>query len=148
MWYIARLVDGSVMTVARPGEQVQLPSGESRTVGPLNTSINHQSDNGRPQQFAADGGFAFTARLSGSGLVYGLLYTVLPAGRVCDSIDFNRDGITPDVQDIHDFLAVFGGAPCPGASCGDIDFNNDAIFPDIDDIASMIRVFGGGPCVE
>lgn len=147
-WYIARLEDGSVMTVARPGEQVQLPSGGVRTVGLLSASISHQSDNGRPQQFAADGSFAFTARVSGASVAFALLHTVLPTGRQCDSTDFNRDGITPDVQDIHDFLTVFAGAPCPSAACGDADFNNDAIFPDIDDIAALIRVFGGGPCVE
>jgi hypothetical protein len=67
-----------------------------------------------------------------------------PSG--CDSIDFNGDGLFPDTQDITDFLAVFGGAPCPTGTCGDIDFNNDGLFPDTDDISALIRVFAGGPC--
>ena len=54
----------------------------------------------------------------------------------------------PDTQDIADFIAVFGGAPCPSGptQCGDIDFNNDGLFPDVADIESLVRVFGGGPC--
>ncbi|HEX2838446.1 MAG TPA: S8 family serine peptidase [Phycisphaerales bacterium] len=64
----------------------------------------------------------------------------------CDSIDFNGDGLFPDTQDIADFIAVFGGAPCPTGTCGDIDFNNDGLFPDTSDISALISVFGGGPC--
>ncbi|MFO0830460.1 MAG: hypothetical protein U0637_01330 [Phycisphaerales bacterium] len=72
---------------------------------------------------------------------------VTAVGPACDSIDFNGDTLFPDTQDIADFIAVFGGAPCPTGTCGDIDFNNDGLFPDTDDISAFIRVFGGGACV-
>ncbi len=67
-------------------------------------------------------------------------------GPVCDSIDFNNDGLFPDTQDIADFIAVFGGGACPTGACGDIDFNNDGLFPDTQDISSLLTVFGGGNC--
>ena len=67
-------------------------------------------------------------------------------GTVCDSIDFNGDGLLPDVADISDFLTVFGGGACPTGTCGDIDFNNDTLFPDVADIESLLRVFAGGAC--
>ncbi len=69
-----------------------------------------------------------------------------PCGPSCDSIDFNGDTLFPDVQDITDFITVFGGGACPTGTCGDIDFNNDGLFPDTDDIGTLIRVFGGGSC--
>ncbi|HEX2839258.1 MAG TPA: hypothetical protein VHN77_14165, partial [Phycisphaerales bacterium] len=79
------------------------------------------------------------ASISASGVL-------VPQG--CDTIDFNGDGLFPDTQDIADFIAVFGGAPCPTGptQCGDIDFNSDGLFPDVADIESLVRVFGGGPC--
>ncbi len=70
------------------------------------------------------------------------------AGVVCDSIDFNGDGLFPDTADIDDFLSVFSGGPCStGPACGDIDFNNDGLFPDTTDIDSLLSVFSGGPCL-
>ena len=74
---------------------------------------------------------------------------VNPPPTGCDTIDFNRDGLLPDVQDIADFISVFGGAPCPTGpgQCGDMDFNNDGLFPDIADIDALISVFSGGPCI-
>ncbi len=65
----------------------------------------------------------------------------------CDTIDFNRDGLLPDVLDIEDFLSVFGGGPCSNdPNCGDIDFNNDTLFPDIADIETLLNTFAGAPC--
>ncbi len=68
----------------------------------------------------------------------------------CDGIDFNTDGLFPDVQDITDFINVFGGGSCappaPSICNTDIDFNNDGLFPDTADIESLLRVFSGGPC--
>ncbi len=71
-------------------------------------------------------------------------------GVVCDSIDFNNDGLFPDTADIDDFLSVFSGGPCstaPVPGCSDIDFNNDGLFPDTQDIDSLLSVFSGGPCL-
>ncbi len=64
----------------------------------------------------------------------------------CDSIDFNRDGLLPDTQDIADFISVFGGGGCSTNDCADIDFNNDGLFPDITDIDALINAFAGGVC--
>ena len=68
---------------------------------------------------------------------------------VCDPVDFNRDGLFPDTQDIIDFITVMGGGNCLdlGAPCSsDIDYNNDGLYPDTSDIAALIAVFGGGAC--
>lgn len=71
---------------------------------------------------------------------------IFVTGTACDPIDFNRDTLFPDVQDIADFVTVFSGGVCPTASCGDVDFNNDGLFPDTADIESLLSVFAGGPC--
>ncbi|MFO0830402.1 MAG: hypothetical protein U0637_01035 [Phycisphaerales bacterium] len=71
-----------------------------------------------------------------------------PCAGVCDSIDFNNDGLFPDTADIDDFLSVFSGGQCStGPGCGDIDFNNDGLFPDTMDIDSLLSVFSGGVCL-
>jgi hypothetical protein len=67
-----------------------------------------------------------------------------PTPAACDSVDYNGDGIFPDIQDIADFLTCFGGGPCPNS---DIDFNSDGLFPDTADIEALLRVFAGGPCL-
>ncbi|HEX2839031.1 MAG TPA: DVUA0089 family protein [Phycisphaerales bacterium] len=73
--------------------------------------------------------------------------TNIVGGPVCDSIDFNGDGLFPDTADIDDFLSVFSGGPCSTGTCGDIDYNNDGLFPDTLDIDSLLSVFSGGPCL-
>jgi hypothetical protein len=65
---------------------------------------------------------------------------------VCDSIDFNGDGVFPDLNDIVDFFFVFGGGNCPTPSCNDIDFNGDGVFPDLADVIKFLDVYGGGTC--
>ncbi|MFO0833283.1 MAG: hypothetical protein U0637_15735 [Phycisphaerales bacterium] len=74
-------------------------------------------------------------------------FSCTPAGPVCDSIDFNGDGLFPDTADIDDFLSVFSGGPCSTGTCGDIDYNNDGLYPDTADIDSLLSVFSGGPCL-
>lgn len=85
------------------------------------------------------------------GYLVDVVYTpesviVLVTGVTCDSIDFNRDTLLPDTQDIEDFITVFAGGPCSTGNCGDVDFNNDGLLPDTDDIQALLRVFSGGPC--
>ncbi len=66
----------------------------------------------------------------------------------CDTVDFNRDTLYPDVLDLTEFLSVFSGGPCSNDPvCGDIDFNNDSLYPDTSDITSLLSVFSGGPCL-
>ncbi len=65
----------------------------------------------------------------------------------CVSVDFNRDTLQPDVQDILDLLSVFAGGPCSTGDCDSIDINNDSLFPDTEDIAVFLRIFAGGRCM-
>jgi hypothetical protein len=66
---------------------------------------------------------------------------------VCDSVDFNNDGLSPDDADIFDFLSVLAGGPCSNdPNCNDIDFNNDGLFPDDNDLISFLSVLAGGAC--
>ncbi len=70
---------------------------------------------------------------------------VLPAGSAgCDSIDFNRNEIFPEDQDVLDFLDVLAGGVC--ATCADIDFNNNGIFPEDQDVLDFLNVLAGGTC--
>jgi len=66
---------------------------------------------------------------------------------LCDSIDFNNDGLFPDNQDLEDWYAVTGGGACSTGYCNDIDFNNDGLYPDNFDTEAFVSVFGGGACV-
>jgi hypothetical protein len=65
-------------------------------------------------------------------------------GAPCDSIDFNRDGLFPDDNDLVTFLSVLAGGSC--AACGDIDINNDSLFPDDADLVTYLRLLSGGNC--
>jgi len=65
---------------------------------------------------------------------------------VCDTIDFNSDGLFPDDSDLVDFLSVLAGGPCSTGTCNDIDFNNDGLFPDDSDLIAFLRVLAGGAC--
>jgi hypothetical protein len=68
---------------------------------------------------------------------------------VCDTIDFNNDGLFPDDNDLVTFLTVLAGGECPdGNFCNDIDFNNDELFPDDSDLIAFLRVLAGGTCEE
>ncbi len=91
------------------------------------------------------GDFMFSTFGGGSRVV--IVRGFVPPPIVCDSIDFNNDGLFPDVQDIQDFLTVFGGGPCPATLCNDLDYNNDNLFPDAGDIDSLISIFAGGECI-
>jgi hypothetical protein len=94
-------------------------------------------------------GFGVTST-GGAGVLDVNLHTNLACGPVCDSLDFNNDGVSPDTGDIDDFLSVFGGGPCstdPTPGCNDLDFNNDGVAPDTTDIDAFLSVFGGGPCL-
>lgn len=68
------------------------------------------------------------------------------AGAGCDSLDFNRDGVFPDTQDIFALLTVFSGGACPNPACADLDFNNDGVYPDTSDLTMFLYVFTGGMC--
>ncbi|HEX2837818.1 MAG TPA: hypothetical protein VHN77_06790, partial [Phycisphaerales bacterium] len=94
-------------------------------------------------------GTAINSADLGSGNIAKFL---IPAGGTCpqdcDSIDWNGDGLFPDIQDIADFIFVFGGGTCPTGTCNDLDYNNDTLLPDTTDIQALVSVFGGGPCIR
>jgi hypothetical protein len=62
----------------------------------------------------------------------------------CNDVDFNNDGVSPDLQDIADYFGVFVGQGCAG--CDSIDFNNDGVFPDVADAIEFFGVLAGGAC--
>ncbi len=66
--------------------------------------------------------------------------------RVCDTIDFNRNGLYPEDADLIDLLSVLAGGPCSTTRCGDIDINNDGLFPSDDDLIAFLRTLAGGAC--
>jgi hypothetical protein len=68
----------------------------------------------------------------------------------CDDVDFNRNGVFPEDQDVIDFFNVLAGAPCPyntgpWENC-DIDFNNNAVFPEDADVIDFFATLAGGGC--
>ncbi len=63
----------------------------------------------------------------------------------CDSIDFNRNGVFPEDQDVIDFFSVLAGGTC--MPCADIDFNNNNVFPEDQDVIDFFRVLAGGDCL-
>jgi hypothetical protein len=68
--------------------------------------------------------------------------------RVCDSLDFNRDGAPGTVLDVDAYFSVLGEGPClpMGQTCGDLDFNNDGLI-DPTDVDAYFSVLGDGPCL-
>ncbi len=79
------------------------------------------------------------------------LFVLLPAAPTgCDSVDFNRNGVFPEDQDVVDFFDVLaGGQPVtcdPALGCNDIDFNNNGVFPEDQDIVDFFNVLAGGSC--
>ncbi len=98
---------------------------------------------------AADGSFIIGSgsRRVGTNVVldtYILRNIFIPR---CDTIDFNRNGVFPEDQDVIDFFSVFSGGACStGATCGDIDFNNNAMFPEDQDVVDFFDALAGGAC--
>jgi hypothetical protein len=107
------------------------------------------SYNGRGVVLDENGQVAF-AILRPAGGPSAIVTATIPSGPTCDSVDFNRDTLTPDSGDLDDFIAVLAGGP-PACSnfpnCGDIDFNNDGLEPDSTDLDAFISRLGGGPCL-
>lgn len=67
-------------------------------------------------------------------------------GAACDSIDFNRNEVYPEDQDVIDFFNVLAGGSCPYAEPCDIDFNNNDVFPEDQDVIDFFTVLSGGAC--
>jgi hypothetical protein len=130
------------------GELTGMAWGEN--IGWINFSGGAQATPANPAriEFGPDWllGYAWSENAGWINLDHPTHYVAfdLPA---CDSIDFNNDGVSPDTQDLVDFLSVFGGGACSNDPlCNDIDFNNDGVAPDTEDIDDFLSVFGGGDC--
>jgi hypothetical protein len=82
--------------------------------------------------------------VGGGTAVQAIIGLAMPS--LCDSIDFNGDGLFPDDQDLIDFLSVLAGGACSTGTCNDIDFNNDGLFPDDNDLVAFLTVLAGGNC--
>ena len=67
-------------------------------------------------------------------------------GAECDSIDFNRNDVYPEDQDVIDFFQVLAGGACPYADPCDIDFNNNDVYPEDQDVIDFFNTLAGGVC--
>ncbi len=83
-------------------------------------------------------------RVEANGNVFFAVSSAFAFVPVCDSIDFNGNGVFPEDQDVTDFFRVLAGEPC--GACADIDFNNDGVFPDDRDVTAFLTVLAGGGC--
>ena len=78
-------------------------------------------------------------------------FTYLNFVPICDSIDFNNNGVFPEDQDMIDYLNVLAGGECSTAlstpcGCNDLDFNNDGVSPDDQDMVAFLNVLAGSGC--
>ena len=78
--------------------------------------------------------------------VNGYEFSMWELGSGCDGIDFNRNGVFPEDQDVVDFFNVLAGGSCPEGWACDIDFNNNGVFPEDQDVIDFFRVLAGGSC--
>lgn len=67
-------------------------------------------------------------------------------GNGCDSIDFNRNQVFPEDQDVIDFFNVLAGGPCPYPDPCDIDINNNDVYPEDQDVIDFFNLLAGGTC--
>jgi hypothetical protein len=140
-------VNGTRPVLIRNLTTIPCADGVTRTVSGFTFTEKRDRESPSPASgFADDGWLAFSATFTDG--VEGVFRVRIapPVVGGCDSIDFNGDGLFPDVSDIDDFVSVFAGGACSTGTCGDIDFNNDGLFPDTGDIDAFLRVFAGGSC--
>jgi len=131
--------------VARTGQAVEIAPGDLRFISTVTVpEVSSGGEDGFSTIINNAGVITFTASFANGGQA---VFRTGPTSPVCDSLDFNNDGLFPDSLDLADFVTVFGGGACSNdPHCTDIDFNNDGLYPDNEDILSFFRVFGGGGC--
>ncbi len=108
------------------------------TVAPAFGPSGCSSGDGRPAALNEFGEVPLALRTGGVSLV---VMAALP--QTCDSMDFNRNGVYPEDQDVIDFFDVFAGSFC--GTCGDLDFNNDFVSND-QDVMDFLGVLAGSAC--
>jgi subtilisin family serine protease len=89
---------------------------------------------------------SYVGRLGAGALNAGATVSLFAPECPCDDVDFNQDGVFPDLADVTDFVIVMAGGPCPTDGCNDMDFNNDGISPDLGDVVRFLAVFAGEAC--
>jgi hypothetical protein len=62
----------------------------------------------------------------------------------CIDVDFNNDGVYPELEDLAAFLGVLGGGACAG--CDTADFNGDGASGDDRDLRDFLLAMGGQSC--
>jgi len=149
---VANAINNSGVVVGKSNDRGFVWSGSLGMVD-LNAQVNnpggHQiidaSDINDAGQIAAIARITLTG---GTQVNRAVVLSPVP-GHLCDSIDFNNDGLRFDPMDIAAFLSRYGQGPCVPASatCNDIDFNNDGASFDPTDIQAFISVFSEGPCL-
>ncbi len=75
-----------------------------------------------------------------------LITSPLSVPSFCDTIDFNRNNVHPEDQDVLDFFNVLAGGDCPYPAPCDTDFNNNGVFPEEQDVIDFFAVLAGGEC--
>jgi hypothetical protein len=64
----------------------------------------------------------------------------------CNTIDFNRNGVFPEDQDVIDFFTILAGGECSSGDCVGIDFNGNGVFPEDQDVIDYFAVLAGASC--
>ena len=133
------------------GTQSQCPTSAAAMLGQNNDSVGQCNPSGSSAQSHVS--LNMTAGQSVMIRIGGANANAFGAGTLainlqgCDSIDFNRNTVFPEEQDVIDFFNVLAGGPCSaGNTCSDIDFNNNGVFPEEQDIIDFFNVLAGGEC--
>jgi hypothetical protein len=64
----------------------------------------------------------------------------------CNTIDFNNDGLWPDLRDVVEYLEQVASPDARCIACDSTDFNNDGVAGDLADTAAFLEAFAGVPC--
>jgi hypothetical protein len=133
--------EGSEVTI-RGGTQLVATSGQFVIEGAVVAGRNSMlTDTGETI-------LRLSSSVSGSTAIVSMQLPVVP---VCDTIDFDNDGLFPEDGDLLDLLAVLAGGRCERelfgqGPCNDIDINNDGLFPSDEDLIGYLRLLAGGSC--
>jgi hypothetical protein len=135
---------GALRVIARKGDTIDLPGGGTGVLADFGIAGRGTTESINQTGLTTQGVLLVGSLTDGRTVV---LRAGEPTGG-CDSIDFNRDGLFPDDNDLVDLLVVLAGGTCSNdPNCGTIDFNGDGLFPDDNDlVAFLCELAGGATC--
>ncbi len=141
--------EAGVQLLHREGTRVALGPGADLATSVAAFSSGGVNVAGHDGNLTDTGECIFT--LSQPGVRSAIVSMQLPVVPVCDSIDFDNDGLFPEDEDLLDLLAVLAGGQCERERwglglCNDIDINNDGLFPSDEDLVGYLRLLAGGNC--